>query len=71
MWPWKKRMLPPWKKYPDIPQGCIGWRMGYGEDYLDQFSTWWDASSLEEKRSYARKFPAPEEWSGFYSEIYD
>jgi hypothetical protein len=30
-------MIPPWKKYPDIPRFSIGWRMGDGEDYYAQF----------------------------------
>jgi hypothetical protein len=26
----KDPLLPPWLKFPDIPPGSIGWRMGYG-----------------------------------------
>ncbi|SHJ13046.1 hypothetical protein SAMN02745163_01377 [Clostridium cavendishii DSM 21758] len=28
-----KVRAPLWLKYPNIPQGSIGWRMGYGEEY--------------------------------------
>ncbi len=56
-------LLPPWVKYPDIPRGEIGWRMGYGEDYQDTWEQWVKDKSqqylLEYFRSYA---PLPMEW---------
>ena len=70
MWPWKKSLSPPWKKYPDLPQGDLGWRMGYGEDYLDQFNKWWRTCSPKDKQKYARRYPAPAEWLGFYDDPY-
>ena len=33
-------MLPVWLQYPEIPQGSIGWRMGYGEAYSSEFYDW-------------------------------
>ncbi len=39
--------LPPWKKYPEIPCGSIGWRMGDGEAYM--FS-WWDWAEPKSKQ---------------------
>ena len=30
----KKIMPPPWLAFPDIERYSIGWRMGYGEDYI-------------------------------------
>lgn len=58
-------MLPPWKKF-DFPEGDLGWRMGAGEGYLDEFMKWWNSKSLEEKRRYAAEHPAPPDWEGFY-----
>ncbi len=29
-----KILLPPWLAYPEIDRHSIGWRMGYGEDYI-------------------------------------
>ena len=60
-----RRMLPPWEKY-DYPQGDLGWRMGKGEAYLDEFNRWWNSKSPDEKRRYASEHPAPPEWEGFY-----
>ncbi len=58
--------LPPWKKYPDLAESDLGWRMGYGEDYIDKFIEWWRCLSAEHKRAYINKHPAPEEWAKFY-----
>ncbi len=30
----KKIMPPPWLAHRDIERYSIGWRMGYGEDYI-------------------------------------
>ncbi len=30
----KKLLPPPWIAYPHIERYSIGWRMGYGEDYI-------------------------------------
>jgi hypothetical protein len=36
----KKIMPPPWMAFPEIERYSIGWRMGYGEDYIDRFDDW-------------------------------
>ena len=33
----KKIMPPPWLAHREIERYSIGWRMGYGEDYIDRF----------------------------------
>ena len=38
----KKIMSPPWLVYPEIERYSIGWRMGYGEDYIYKFWNWLD-----------------------------
>lgn len=68
MWPWKKSLLPPWEKYPDLQRWDLGWRMGYGEDYLDRFNKWFDRCSLKDRQKYIRQYPAPAEWHGFYGD---
>ena len=60
-------MISPWQKYPDIQRGSIGWRMGYGEEYLREFDNWFARKKLEHKRLYVEQNPEPQGWEGFYS----
>lgn len=55
----EKIMAPLWLKYPNIPQGSIGWRMGYGESYAAKFYGWYDALNQDQKVKYNQKFPEP------------
>ena len=57
-----KWMPPEWLAYPEIPQFSIGWRMGYGEDYLIRLSDWLEGLSEAEKAEYERLFPRPVFW---------
>lgn len=34
----KKTMPPPWLAHREIERYSIGWRMGYGEDYIYRFA---------------------------------
>ena len=63
------RLLPPWLEYPTFPRFSIGWRMGGGEDYWDEFWTAYQALTTEEKRWYRHDFPEPAAWSNVYTEI--
>lgn len=56
-------MAPLWLKYPNIPQGSIGWRMGYGEDYATKFYKWYCALNREQKTEFDKKFPEPVCWN--------
>lgn len=59
--------LPPWIKYPLIPAGDIGWRMGESETYLYEFKSWRNSCLTEEsKRNYREVYPAPESWIEYY-----
>lgn len=58
----KKLMAPLWLMYPEIPEGSIGWRMGYGEDYRIKFYKWFQTLSVEEQKEYNSKFPKPVCW---------
>lgn len=59
--------LPPtWMMYPNIPQGSIGWRMGYGEDYLGHYYAWFQNLSDLDQARYEEMFPAPVFWNSPY-----
>jgi N-glycosidase YbiA len=60
---------PPWPKYPEIERQSIGWRMGYGEDYLCLWSPWYKGLSNSGKNKYKTTNPEPQEWQGFYENI--
>jgi len=62
-------MLLPWTKYPGIEHGSIGWRCGYGEDYLNLFWKWFSALSVELKSVYSADNPEAAGWEGFYQRI--
>ncbi len=59
-------MVPPWQKFPHIPLGSIGWRMGEGEDYWIGFDEWFKRKHPEAKARYAADNPEPPGWEGFY-----
>ncbi|MCI8372140.1 MAG: NADAR family protein [Lachnospiraceae bacterium] len=59
-------MPPPWLACPEIERYSIGWRMGYGEDYLSRFSKWLAELSQEERMEYQNLFPEPVTWSGWW-----
>lgn len=57
-------MAPQWLACPEIPQYSIGWRMGYGEDYICRLMDWLQGLSPAEQAEYQRLFPAPVFWDG-------
>jgi hypothetical protein len=63
--------VPPWIKYPNIPLGSIGWRMGAGEEYLISFDDWWLKQTITIQLQVKTTYPAPELWSNFYSSYND
>lgn len=58
--------LPPWLKHPEIPQESIGWRMGYGEDYMTEWTIWFRGLSVTDKQKYQELYPTPDDWHYFY-----
>lgn len=64
-------MPPVWMMYPHISQFSIGWRMGYGEGYRDDFSEWFDTLTEKEQEKYREMFPHPKTWRGYYNPDYD
>ena len=60
----KKIMPPPWLAHREIERYSIGWRMGYGEDYIYRFGDWMDTLSPDERTEYRTLFPEPVTWKG-------
>lgn len=59
----RKDLLPPWLKYPDIPNFSIGWRMGGGESYIMMWQSW--AKKLDQNQLlayFAQYQPIPVDW---------
>ncbi|WP_432651063.1 NADAR family protein [Huintestinicola sp.] len=58
----EKFMAPPWLKYPELFYGCIGWRMGYGECYMEEYLHWLDGLNEAKRKEFEEKFPKPVSW---------
>lgn len=58
-------IAPPWARFPEIQNHSIGWRMGYGEAYLERWRPWVKRLSTEaERRAYLERHPpAPYSWA--------
>ena len=59
-------MVPPWIKYPNLPKGSMGWRMGQGEMYLDDFIKWYHSNTRQKRAEIMNTYKEPEDWQGFY-----
>ena len=62
-------MHPPWAKFPNILRGSIGWRMGVGEAYLEDFSTWWSCQPRPARLSLRAKYVEPSAWAGYWQSL--
>ena len=62
-------MVPPWIKYPNLPFGSLGWRMGDGEFYYGCFATWYQSQPKQVRQSTREKYPEPNEWHDCYVRI--
>ncbi|MCL1994501.1 MAG: NADAR family protein [Spirochaetes bacterium] len=63
----KEPMPPLWLMYPYITRYSIGWRMGAGEGYTEDFWKWFGSLANEDKETYAKMFPEPKVWRGIYN----
>ena len=61
-------LLPPWLAYPEIERHSIGWRMGYGEDYIGKWSRWYQKLPAKKSADYQELFPEPPTWKGFWND---
>ena len=64
----QKMMPPPWLAHREIERYSIGWRMGYGEDYIDRFGDWLVTLSPKERAEYRVLFPEPVTWKGWWDD---
>jgi len=62
-------MPPLWAKFPDIPWGSIGWRMGWGEEYWGEWQSFFLDLDEGARASYRKDWPEPEGWTGLYAFI--
>lgn len=62
-------MKPPWLEFPDLPRGCMGWRMNGGEDYMDDWIRWYRGLMSQKRKEYRDRYPEPEGWRGFYKQF--
>ncbi|MBL7818468.1 MAG: NADAR family protein [Saprospiraceae bacterium] len=60
--------LPPWEKHPELDRYSIGWRMGYGEEYMLIWYTWYRGLSTTGKEKYKKQYIETVEWIGFYKQ---
>lgn len=64
-------MKPPWLEFPRLPAGDIGWRMGDGEGYLNEFVAWIVALEDGERKLYLDGLrPIPSDWHELVAELY-
>lgn len=61
-----ENLPPPWIKHPEIDRYSIGWRMGYGEDYLCNWGPWYGGLSSAGKKRYQAMYPLPQGWEGYW-----
>lgn len=59
-------ILPPWLAFPDVHPFDMFWRMGRGEEYLENFFKFYE--NLSDKETFQANFPAEQEWKGFYDD---
>ena len=59
------KMLPLWIRFPEVEMDSPAWRMGFGEEYIEQFHAWYRQLSPAEQRQYDTEFPTPILWSGY------
>ena len=62
-------MVPPWVKHPAIPRASIGWRMGEGEAYWDDFRAWWESQPADVQAAVRAAYPEPPGWAEFYERV--
>lgn len=61
---------PPWIKFPEFGKGGpgdLGFRMGGGQDYIDEWRDWFAGMSKKNRTRYLTLFQVPEYWSDWLS----
>jgi hypothetical protein len=62
-------MEPLWKRFPNYPKSSMGWRMGGGEDYLDEWRRWFVGLDPGTRETYIEQNPEPDGWEDFYQKL--
>jgi hypothetical protein len=59
---------PPWVKYPQFAEPSdLGWRMGFGEDYITEWGRWYFGTSKANRQKYLSLFRTPDYWTDWLS----
>ena len=56
---------PPWQVFP-YPWGSMGYRMGSGQDYWQEFSDWFRSLAPDARANFSTENPEPADWRYFY-----
>ena len=64
--PLENSVLPPWLAHPEIDRYSIGWRMGYGEEYIEILFEYLDKLTDNERIIYELTYPENDEWKDWY-----
>ncbi len=59
---------PPWRHYPKIDPHDLFWRMGKGEDIINNFSRYYSSLSKRDQMIFKLTHPAPYDWPEFYGD---
>ena len=59
---------PPWRHYPKIDPRDLFWRMGKGEDIINDFSKYYRSLSKRNQMIFKLTHPAPYDWPEFYGD---
>ena len=54
-------LLPPWTVFSD-PPSSMRWRMGGGEDVMNDWWWYWEGLTPDQRRTYFDEHPVPDEW---------
>jgi hypothetical protein len=66
-------LAPPWAEFPSYERYTIGWRMGYGEDWLGYLHVFLDrlGPKRETREAWLRRHPpAPYTWANWIAQLF-
>lgn len=67
----EKMWAPPWLAFPKLECGSMGWRMGAGEAFLEQWMPWQNSLTPEDRQAYEELFPQPMPWKQLSAQMGD
>ncbi|MBI1211873.1 MAG: DUF1768 domain-containing protein [Alphaproteobacteria bacterium] len=61
---------PPWIEHPQFAEPSdLGWRMGFGQDYMEEWIKWYSAMSKANRQRYLALFRMPTYWMDWLSRV--